>query len=48
LAILERNVSARLGELLLGKVALSGPQGISANMKLTETVLDDLSRGLWW
>jgi len=48
LAILERNVYARLGELLLGKVALSGPQGISANMKLTETVLDGLSRGLWW
>jgi DNA-directed RNA polymerase subunit beta len=48
LAILERNIYARLSELLLHKVAASGPKGMAAETKITQAVLDGLSRHLWW
>ena len=48
LAILERNIYARLSELLLNKVAASGPKGIAADSKITQQVLDATSRHLWW
>jgi DNA-directed RNA polymerase subunit beta len=48
LAILERNIYARLSELLLNKVAASGPKGMAAETKITQPVLDGLSRHLWW
>src|SRR3546814_4690646 len=47
-AILERNVYGRLSELLLGKQAVSGPKGIEANAKITQNLLDGLTKGQWW
>jgi DNA-directed RNA polymerase subunit beta len=48
LAIIERNIYDRLRELILGKIAASGPKGFGANTKVTEEALDELSRGQWW
>jgi DNA-directed RNA polymerase subunit beta len=48
LAILERNIFARLSELLLHKTAASGPKGMAPETKITQAVLDGLSRHLWW
>ncbi|MCZ7677165.1 MAG: DNA-directed RNA polymerase subunit beta [Roseovarius sp.] len=48
LAILDRNIYARLGDLLLGKVAVKGPKGVKANSEITEELLGTLSRGQWW
>nr|AJS15044.1 DNA-directed RNA polymerase beta subunit [uncultured Rhodobacterales bacterium] len=48
LAILERNIYARLHDLILGKVAVKGPKGVRANSEITEDLLDGLSRGQWW
>ncbi len=49
LAILDRNIYARLRDLIMGKTAVKGPKGVKANTEITETLLDDqLSRGQWW
>jgi DNA-directed RNA polymerase subunit beta len=48
LAILERNIYARLSEILLQKVTASGPKGVAADTKITQAVLDSLSRHQWW
>ncbi len=49
LAILDRNIYARLRELILGKTAVKGPKGVKANTQITEELLDgQLSRGQWW
>jgi len=49
LAILDRNIYARLRSMLLGKVAVKGPKGVSAKTKIDETLLDEqLTRGQWW
>ena len=48
LAILERNIFARLSEIVLQKVAASGPKGIAAETKITQTILDGLPRHQWW
>ncbi|PZX19128.1 DNA-directed RNA polymerase subunit beta [Palleronia aestuarii] len=49
LAILDRNIYARLRELILGKNAAKGPKGVKPNTRIDETLLDDqLSRGQWW
>ena len=48
LVILDRNIYARLRSILSGKVAVKGPKGVSANSKITEDLLDGLSRGQWW
>ncbi len=48
LAILERNIYARLRQLILGKVAVKGPKGVKPNSEITEELLGTLSRGQWW
>ncbi len=47
LAILERNIYARLKTLVLGKTAVSGPKGFKKG-EVTQDGLDGLSRGQWW
>src|SRR5208283_1751484 len=46
-AILNRNISVRLREVLLGKVAVSGPKGLGRG-EITPEKLDEISPGLWW
>jgi DNA-directed RNA polymerase subunit beta len=48
LAILDRNIYARLRDLILGKVAVKGPKGVKANSEITEDLLATLSKGQWW
>jgi DNA-directed RNA polymerase subunit beta len=48
LVILDRNIYARLRSIISGKVAVKGPKGVSANSKITDDLLDSLSKGLWW
>ena len=48
LEILERNVYGRLQEILLGKEAASGPNGIEAGQKIDQGALNNLSNGQWW
>ncbi|SHH27624.1 DNA-directed RNA polymerase subunit beta [Cognatiyoonia sediminum] len=48
LVILDRNIYARLKGMILGKTAVKGPKGFKANSEITEEVLAELSRGLWW
>ncbi len=48
MAILERNIYARLRGLIFGKVAVKGPKGVKANSEITEELLATLTRGQWW
>ncbi|WP_118133831.1 DNA-directed RNA polymerase subunit beta [Oceanicella sp. SM1341] len=48
LAILERNIYARLKEMILGKSAVKGPKGVKSGSEITENLLGELSRGQWW
>ncbi|MEY2992236.1 MAG: hypothetical protein RI946_1630, partial [Pseudomonadota bacterium] len=48
LAILDRNIYARLKTLIMGKTAVKGPKGVAANSVVTEDLLDSLTRGQWW
>ena len=48
LAILERNIYARLKVLVMGKVAVKGPKGVKAGSTVDEALLGTLSRGQWW
>ena len=48
LAILDRNIYARLQGLILGKPFVKGPKGVSAGSVITEDLLETLSRGQWW
>ncbi|HRE60623.1 MAG TPA: DNA-directed RNA polymerase subunit beta [Micropepsaceae bacterium] len=48
LSILERNIYARLQELLLNKISAAGPKGIGADAKLTPALLESTPRGQWW
>jgi len=48
LAILDRNIYARLQELLLGKNVVSGPKGFKHTGKITEEILSELTKGQWW
>ncbi|MBU6473328.1 MAG: DNA-directed RNA polymerase subunit beta, partial [Alphaproteobacteria bacterium] len=48
LAILERNIFARLAEILLNKTAASGPKGMVPDTKITQAVLDGVTRHQWW
>ena len=49
MAILDRNIYARLRTLIEGKTALKGPKGVSPNSVIDATMLDEtLTRGLWW
>jgi DNA-directed RNA polymerase subunit beta len=46
-AILNRNMTARLRELLVGKTAVSGPKGLGRG-EITLDKLEEISPGLWW
>ncbi len=48
LAILERNIYARLKALLMGKTAVKGPKGIKSGSTIDDELLGTLSRGQWW
>ncbi len=48
LHILERNIYARLKSMILGKKAVKGPKGVKAGSKITEELLETLSKGQWW
>ncbi len=48
LAILDRNVYARLGEALVGKKAASGPKGFKKDSVLTREILEETPRSQWW
>jgi len=47
-AILDRNTYDRLKGLLLGRNATSGPKGVKTGGKITDALLDKLTRGQWW
>jgi DNA-directed RNA polymerase subunit beta len=49
LAILERNIYARLRTMIEGKTAVKGPKGVKSGTRIDAALLDDqLSRGQWW
>jgi DNA-directed RNA polymerase subunit beta len=48
MAILERNIYARLKSMILGKTAVKGPKGIKSGAVIDEELLESLSRGQWW
>ncbi|MGA9487114.1 MAG: DNA-directed RNA polymerase subunit beta, partial [Methylocella sp.] len=48
LAILDRNVYARLMDVLVGKKAIAGPKGFKRDTKLTKEIIDDYPRSQWW
>ncbi len=48
LAILERNNYDRLRTFLMGRTAVGGPRGFKGEARVTETLLDEFSRGQWW
>ncbi|MGH6865469.1 MAG: DNA-directed RNA polymerase subunit beta [Methyloceanibacter sp.] len=48
LAILDRNVYARLKDVLMHKVVAKGPKGIKKEAKITDALLDEVARTHWW
>src|SRR5690606_37851391 len=48
LAILDRNVYARLAQVLGKHVGTAGPKGFKKGTKLTRDVLDEFPRSQWW
>jgi DNA-directed RNA polymerase subunit beta len=46
-AILNRNMTARLRELLVGRNAVSGPKGLGRG-EITPEKIDEIAPGLWW
>jgi DNA-directed RNA polymerase subunit beta len=48
LAILDRNVYARLVDVLIGKKAIAGPKGFKKDTELTREVVDEYPRSQWW
>jgi DNA-directed RNA polymerase subunit beta len=48
LAILDRNIYARLKSLVLGRTAVKGPRGVKPGSEITEDLLATLTRGQWW
>ncbi|EXL01321.1 DNA-directed RNA polymerase subunit beta [Aquamicrobium defluvii] len=47
-AILDRNVYARLADMLIGKEAIAGPKGFKKGATLSRETLDDYPRSQWW
>ncbi|UUP19373.1 DNA-directed RNA polymerase subunit beta [Nitratireductor thuwali] len=47
-SILDRNVYARLSDMLIGKEAIAGPKGFKKGGKLDAEVLDGYPRSQWW
>ncbi|MDX6807659.1 DNA-directed RNA polymerase subunit beta [Terrihabitans rhizophilus] len=48
LAILDRNVYARLGEVLNGQTGVAGPKGFKKETVLSREALDEYPRSQWW
>ncbi|HET6377791.1 MAG TPA: DNA-directed RNA polymerase subunit beta [Methylocella sp.] len=48
LAILDRNVYARLAEILTGAKAAAGPKGFKRDTVLTQAILNEFPRSQWW
>jgi DNA-directed RNA polymerase subunit beta len=48
LAILDRNVYARLSEMLIGKKAVAGPKSFKKDQVLTQAMLEEYPRSQWW
>ncbi len=48
MAILDRNIYARLRDQLMGKVAVKGPKGMKANSTVDADLLEEIPRGHWW
>ena len=48
LGILDRNAYGRLSDFLVGKQALSGPEGIEKDAKVALSVLEELPKKMWW
>ena len=48
LAILDRNVYARLADALIGKKGIAGPRGFKKDSPITREVLDSHARSQWW
>jgi DNA-directed RNA polymerase subunit beta len=48
LAILDRNVYARLSETLVGKKAVAGPKSFKKGETLTVELLEEYPRSQWW
>ena len=46
-AILNRNITSRLREVLVGKTAVSGPKGLGRG-EITPEKLGEIAPGLWW
>ncbi|GHA57121.1 DNA-directed RNA polymerase subunit beta [Amylibacter ulvae] len=46
--ILDRNIYARLKDMLIGKKAVKGPKGIKSGSTIDDELLESLSHGLWW
>ncbi len=47
-AILDRNVFGRLADMLLNKMAVSGPKGFKKGGKITRDGLDEYPHAQWW
>jgi len=47
-AIAERYVYDALKSLLIGKSAVKGPKGFKTDVKISEEMLTETPRGLWW
>jgi DNA-directed RNA polymerase subunit beta len=48
MAILDRNIYARLNSMLVGKTVAKGPRGISAGTEITPELLEEMPRSHWW
>ncbi|PNG27876.1 DNA-directed RNA polymerase subunit beta [Methylocella silvestris] len=48
LAILDRNVYARLIDVLAGKKAIAGPKGFKKDTVLTRDIIEEYPRSQWW
>ncbi len=48
MAILDRNIYARLWDIIGGKTAGKGPRGFKAGSVVSEESVSELSRGQWW
>ncbi len=48
LAILDRNVYARLADVLIGKTAVSGPKGFKKDAQLSRQTIEEFPRSQWW
>ena len=48
LAILDRNIYARLKNTLVGKNVVKGPKGVKPKTKIDDELLETLTKGQWW